>query len=304
MVVAISRWSASVVLTLGLLLHCSLGNAQRPAAQFRVFDGTSYLQKPDLRRFGVLPLQIAYEPHLFRESPRNKATRDAMPPDDLMRAQVSAARGKHSDYFVIDIEAWSVQSSRKYPAEVARSIARHSEVIAQVRRIAPDLKLGLFGSLPVYSRYERLIAPEGSEPYADVTEDNNNLRPLATAVDAIFPVGYTLTGNRGEWHRALVRQIGEARRLNPSVPLFVFLWPRYADYAPAPEELRSQWIDRAYWRYQLDTVRELADGIVLWGGWDPQRNRAATWDSTAPWWHETVDFLKDEQLTPFSSAHP
>lgn len=35
-----------------------------------------------------------------------------------------------------------------------------------------------------------------------------------------------------------------------------------------------------YWRLQLETVRQHADGIVIWGGWNG--NGPARWDNAMP----------------------
>jgi hypothetical protein len=40
---------------------------------------------------------------------------------------------------------------------------------------------------------------------------------------------------------------------------------------------------------ELETARQSADGIVIWGGFQQ------TWDNDAPWWLETQKFLKETQ---------
>jgi hypothetical protein len=276
------------------------GTAIQVKAEFKVFDGTLYLHKPDFSSYGVRPLHIAYEPRLFSDSSRTTRPPDAMPVDELVRVQADAARASHSEYLVIDIESWSVYKSTQYPQQVAENISRYMRTVEQARRIAPQLKIGLFGPLPVHSGYDRLIAPKDSPADVEMLRDNNNLFPLAAVVDAIFPIGYTLTDNREEWRYALKKSVDEANRLNPRVPIYVFLWSRYADYAPVPDALRSRWIDREYWRYQLAAAYELADGIVLWGGWDPEHNRPQQWDPAAAWWEETASFLRDRKLSGIS----
>jgi hypothetical protein len=258
---------------------------------FRIFDATLYKNKPKLSRQGVEPIHIAYEPHVFATSDRSARPEDAMPSEMLLRRQAQLARSK-GKIFVIDIEAWSVYRSSKYPQQVARNIARYEAVLQQARHIAPDLKVGLFGPLPLHSGYERLIAREGSDLYLDMVRDNDNLVALAQAVDAIFPIGYTMTTDRREWRLAVSRQIDESRRLNAGVPIYVFIWPQYANYGAVPKELRSRWIEPEYWRYQLDALEALADGVVIWGGWDDTRNAPSDWDDHALWWQETVRFIE------------
>lgn len=274
--------------------------AEPPSAQrqhpFIIFDGTAYAAKPSLKTDGVLPLYIAYEPNLFAERDRARRAKDAMPEDRLFEAQAANARKMGSRFMVIDIESWSVYRSDKYPREVADNVSRHERTVAQARRLAPDLQLGLFSPLPVSSGYERLIAPAGSALHAQMVGDNDNLTALAASVDAIFPIGYTFTEDRAEWRRSVATQVSEARRLRGDVPIYVFLWPQYADYGPVPKELRWRWIPADYWLFQLQSVHELADGVVIWGGWDGENRRARRWDSQAAWWLTTKRFIKEANL--------
>jgi hypothetical protein len=264
---------------------------------FVVYDATLYSDKPDLLPFGVRPLHIAYEPHLFDEHIRGKRPVDAMPTEMRLRIQADEARRITSDYTVIDIEAWSVNNSRHFEREVARNIARLANVLSQFREIAPDQKVGLFGPLPVVGGYERLGAIMDRKMFADMQRDNNNVTLLFNLVDAVFPIGYTFTDKFEEWRASLIVQISEIKRIKPGIPVFLFLWPKYANYGPTPNELKSRPLERAYWRYQLETAHELVDGIVIWGGWGSD-NKRERWDSTALWWNELNTFLGERQLSP------
>lgn len=264
--------------------------------EFRIYDATAYARKPALEACGLRPIHVAYEGSLFAEPNRHKRRADAMPTNELLLEQIKLTKFKKADYMIIDIEAWSVYGSQRYPVEVNQNVARHVKVLQDVKRLAPTIKVGSFSPLPVYAGYERLTADEGSAQYNDMKLDNDNLLPLAQLVDAIFPVGYTMWADRKDWRRAVEGQIREARRLNPNVPLYVFLWPRYADYGVTPTELKSRWIESDYWRFQLETIYDLADGMVLWGGYKE------VWDANAPWWVQLRDFMaekrKQEGLVP------
>jgi hypothetical protein len=65
-------------------------------------------------------------------------------------------------------------------------------------------------------------------------------------------------------------------------------------YAPSTP-LIGQNLTADYWQTQLNTVRQLADGAVIWGGWTMTTTAPymyqQTWDDTAPWWQVTKDFL-------------
>jgi hypothetical protein len=73
-------------------------------------------------------------------------------------------------------------------------------------------------------------------------------------------------------------------------PVFFYLWPQYHDGTPK----QFQYIDTAYWTFQLETSYRDADGIVLWG---PSR---FPWDESSGWWAATLDFIR--QVAPANIA--
>ena len=286
---ALSLVSVGIVLLLGPSLQDCYG-----AKSFVVYDATLYTHKPDLRPSGMLPIHIAYEPHLFDEWNRARRSPGDMPTDSRLRIQADQSREIGSHYTIIDIEAWSVNNSQRYGVEVANSISKFSHVISQYRQIAPDQKIGLFGALPVISGYERLGANKNFEKYYNMQRDNTNVASLFALVDAVFPIGYAFTDRPEEWRASIELQVSEIRRIRPGVPIFIFLWPRYADYGPIQESLKSRPLERNYWRYQLEAAYEVADGVVVWGGWGID-NKPERWDSEAVWWHELREFILEKQ---------
>ena len=52
--------------------------------------------------------------------------------------------------------------------------------------------------------------------------------------------------------------------------------PRAASYLPD-----------AYWKMELETAKQYADGVVIWGGW------TETWDNNASWWLDTQQFMTE-----------
>lgn len=283
-----------VVGFLGFALPDSYG-----AKPFMVYDATLYTGKPNLSTFGVRPIHIAYEPHLFDERVRAKRPVNAMPTDSRIEIQANQSRKIESDYIIIDIEAWSVNNSLRYGTEVASSIRKFKKVISQFRSVAPDQKLGLFGALPVVSGYERIGMTKDPVKHSEMQHDNSVLAPLFEIVDAVFPMAYTFTNRPEEWRASIELQVSEARRVRPGVPIFLFLWPRYADYGPIEAKLKSRPLERDYWRYQLETAYDLVDGLVVWGGWG-SNNKREKWDEEAIWWQELKAFLSEKQLSSAS----
>ena len=104
-------------------------------------------------------------------------------------------------------------------------------------------------------------------------------RDLAPYVDAVFPSLYTLSRDSAAWEAYATMELQAARQFNK--PVYCFLWPQYYSHGQ-----RGPYLDRAYWRLELDTCYKYADGIVLY---DEPGDRS--WDPGAPWWQETLSFV-------------
>jgi len=99
-------------------------------------------------------------------------------------------------------------------------------------------------------------------------------------VEVIFPSLYTFYNDQKSWDIYAKGMIEEARRYNK--PVYVFLWP---EFHVSNRILKGKEIPAKFWRHQLELCRGLADGIVIWGGWQER------WKEDAPWWIETKAFL-------------
>src|SRR5205085_1032044 len=81
-------------------------------------------------------------------------------------------------------------------------------------------------------------------------------RSLAETVDAVFPSLYTFYRREDSdgWVTYAKANLEQARRYQK--PIYAFLCPRYQN--------TFQDIEADFWRLQLQTCRELADGCVIW----------------------------------------
>jgi hypothetical protein len=100
----------------------------------------------------------------------------------------------------------------------------------------------------------------------------------------------SVTANLNGWTNHITGAVALARSKFPGIPIYVFLWPRYHDSAPAPFSR----LPTTIWRHQLDTAHDLTDGVILWdssfGSW------SSTWNSSDAWWLETIDWMQDNNL--------
>ena len=101
-------------------------------------------------------------------------------------------------------------------------------------------------------------------------------------VDAIFPSLYTFYDDSNGWEVYARQTLQAARGFNK--PVYCYLWPQYHD---SNKKLIGKYMSVKHWRIELETCRKYSDGIVIWN-YEPDHN----WDPDAPWWKETLNFLK------------
>jgi len=286
-VVSVSVLAAGLGIFAALLLA---GNLAEPVVHaqtlpnkkpFVVFDGTLYADKPDLSIHGIRPVSIAYTSQFGVHWYKNP---DALPDKNVVQKVAQEAHAKNAPV-IIDIEHWPLEGDL---SKVRASLSKYMTVLHWFKDAAPGLAVGYYGAPPLRDYWKSLRSPMSKE-WASFARENDQLRPLAGAVDIIFPSLYTFYTDRGGWIRYAYAQIAEARRTSNGKPVYVFLWPQYHDSNPS---LKGAFLPADFWRLQLQMAKHYADGIVIWGGWDFKRNRRAEWDDNAAWWKVTKDFMK------------
>jgi hypothetical protein len=255
---------------MALLAGCFRAGAQaRETRPFMIFDGFLYKNKPDLRPRGLVPIMGSGE-----------LWRPGFSADEVDRVQVWAIFEKLRDsrgYYYLDIETWLVDSGS--PEARSANIQKLTKVIDTARAAAPQLHLGFYGLLPGIT-YWPLLRHDGE--YANWREVNRQLDGLAQHVDVVFPSLYTFYSDLDGWKNYARQTLLEARRYQK--PVYPFLWPEFHDSNP---ELGGKTVPPPFWRAQLELCAEMADGVVLWGGWKQD------WNEGVAWWRETLLFIKE-----------
>ncbi len=248
------------------LLGCGVSNdrQQLPANRnFIVWDATLYQNKPDLQKYGLQSLTALYASSLWSGSDWTN------PPSPQ---HVSSLLQQSPGTVFIDIENWDTDNA---------GIQKYLETIQSFQEFAPDLKFGYYGVSPIRDYWDAISDPDSSK-YKAWQARNDAVAPIAVQSNIIFPSIYTFYPDQSGWKKYAIAQISEARRIAPGKPVYAFIWPRYenngafGDYMPAD-----------YWKMELETLRQYADGVVIWGGWKEN------WDDNAPWWVETKNFLDE-----------
>ena len=272
----------AAVLASWLAFAAPAANAQPrpPASNFVVFDSTLYSNKPDLSAYGIRPVTLVgsgtFDPN-WKQQPD-------VPPSVAQVQAAAAAAVRKGNPVVLDIEHWPLAGA---PSLVQDSLGKYLLVLERFRAAAPTLSVGYYGAPPLRD-YWRAIKDPASPEYKAWMQENDGGRPLADAVDVLFPSLYTFYPDQAGWKKYAIAQIAEARRIGKGKPVYVFLWPQYHD---SNRQIGGTYLPPDFWSLQLNTAREHADGIVIWGGWGTD-NRPAQWDDKAPWWERTQAFMQ------------
>jgi len=286
----IGSFTASLAIGLTLMVSAALGQTPPTPKPFYMFDATLYSNKPDLSTHGIRPIRVIYGQEFGKDWFKNA---DLLPPLEAVQSVARQAQ-QTGVPVVLDIEHWPL----KGPTEVVQSsLQKYMTVLTWFRNAAPGLSVGYYGAPPTRD-YWRAVKGPASPEYKTWMSENDKLHPLADAVVVLYPSLYTFYPDREGWSKYAIAQITEARRYAGGKPVFVFLWPQYHE---SNVQLTGTYLPPDYWLRELQTAKEYADGVVIWGGWDLKTNKAYKWDEDAQWWKITIDFLT---ATPGSVPAP
>ena len=253
---------AALVLLLAFALaaaraHESLA-AEEPRS-FTIYDNLFYRGKPNTARDGLVAANSLYENKIWP----NEQTLGVLPNrnafESLVRLHVA-----NPGPLVIDIEKLPLKG---LPEIARRNLQTLATLADWAHQAAPGKVIGFYGTNTL-SR----VAPA----------DLSYARELARHVDAFFPPTYTFDDDRAAWEKRAQESAAEARELGPGKPVYFYLWPQYHDGTPKA----FQYVDAAYWKFQLETARRYSNGIVLWS---PSRY---DWNDATGWWGVTQQFAR------------
>lgn len=261
---------------------CVVAALPAAASSCVIFDALMHTAKPDLRRYGIEPLEIVYEAQLWKQGTGLDSY-----PDRSRVLQAARRAGRQQRMLVLDIERWPVEAGVA-DSLVAQRIERLRTIVGWVRDEHAQLQIGYFGLLPS-AAVSWALAPADSADGKAWRRANARLDPLAAGVDVILPSLYTYDSDAERWSRAAIANLEQARRYGKRV--YGFIWYNYSE---RNAQLGYQYVGDEFWRRQLETVCEHADGVVLWGGWDPVRRLPRRWAEDESWWATTRRFIADQ----------
>ncbi len=185
---------------------------------------------------------------------------------------------------VLDIERWSVALPE--PEKRQTNIDNLVDVLKRVRKIRPDMKFGYYGEVPVRVYWSNTVPVSSAQ--RDRWRESNDaaLRGLVPHLDALFPSLYNYDEDAPRWEFNTRNILTEARKYGK--PVYCYLSPQFH---PSNKALAGKYVSRELWRVALNSCHALADGVVIWA-YDPKME----WDPQAPWWQETLAFMRANGL--------
>jgi hypothetical protein len=272
-------FSALTLLTLaGCSAHCqvTVDPPAGPQAKFVVFDATSYKAKPDLTEFGLTPITVAYPESIW---PGKSADVQKIPAGAVVQ-KIAAGASQSTGIAVVDIEQWPLVGD---PATVAQSIGKYQQTLQMFHQDAPSLQVGYYVTASIRNYGDVMAGPQSAK-FLAWQQENDAVVPITQQADALFLSLHTFYTDQVGWQNYAIANIAEARRIAPGKPVYVFLGPQYDDGTGTQN---GEYLPDAYWKMELETAKQYADGIVIRGGW------TQTWDDNASWWLDTQQFMTE-----------
>ncbi|HEX2973061.1 MAG TPA: hypothetical protein VHP11_12055 [Tepidisphaeraceae bacterium] len=271
---------------------------------FAVYEDTYFVNKPDLSGYGI-EKPIVTGNSFFWRADNPAGGYDLTVPNEAATRNIARMASDAGKLLVIDIERWPVDIRTSSPAEVQVTMQKLGQIADWVHSERPDVKLGFYGVGPLRDywtpvqywgamensedRWYRQHLPLFESLYLKWQAANDFLKPLMDKADCVIPSLYTFYENQTDWVRYAKGNLEQAKRYGK--PVIPFIWMSYHNSTG----LIGQDLSAEYWQLQLNTVRELADGVVIWGGMKYSRDSqpvAQTWDEQASWWTVTKSFIE------------
>lgn len=248
--VALVLWAPSAAI--GTAAPCQ---AEEAGTGFPVFSLLHSNRDIDVSRFGFdTDIALAYSNQLWPEGD----DREDPNPTYVRESLRNRFGGSPPKVIVLDVEHWPVGSDVS-SSERAANIEKYIAVVDAARAALPNVLFGFYSVLPVRDYWASVKGD--ADALKAWRAANAQLAALAEHVDFIAPSLYTFYADRNGWQKYARFNIEEAKKYGK--PVYPFLWPLYH---PSNRLLGERPISAAFFRLQMLTVREQADGVIVWNG--------------------------------------
>lgn len=251
------------------------------AKPFVIYDEMRFRNKPPSLDLGLTPIDVVYMAELWPS--KNINSQVNVP---YLHTFFSKNRFSGQALVCLDVETWPMDGRQHTEAEVKQSVSKYLAILESFRKVRPETPVGYYGVPPIRDYFSPVNNRQDSVQAWHTA--NRRLDDLGDVVDVIFPSLYTFRNSPEDWVTYAIANITEASRYGK--PVIAFIWPQYHG---SNKLLDGRYIDAKFWRLQLETLYEHADGVVIWS---PYTN-APQWRSDFPWWQATREFIDEKNIS-------
>lgn len=184
----------------------------------------------------------------------------------------------------LDKEDWSLDVDSPNPS-------RHVELVRLIKT-EMEGKVSFYGELPIRDATSMNKGPADIAKFMEQWRaQNNSLKPLADAVDALYPSLYPLYTSMVKWGRFATEMIKEAKRISGGKPVYGVVWIDW--HQNAGKELIGVRLPYDVILEMYRTIYEAgADGICVWS----MAKGSKPYDPNEDWVKALAQFRKEKGL--------
>ena len=219
--------------------------------------------KPDLSAAGLQDIGTMTSWFFFTRE--NGIYLNDEPNEEVIKRRVEAIEDE-DQFYVMDIEHWPLDGTQ---ATIDASISKLKRTADLVHKYNPNLLIGYYRLLPKRNANIRTI-PAHVERATQWQAHNDHLAAsLEDSVDILFPSLYTVHLGEADrttedlWQHFANSNIREAQRLSNGKPVLPFLALFYHGNNTRNPKAWA-WVEPELLLYQMLTVHQSADGLVLY----------------------------------------
>jgi len=265
-------------IALCLLVALPMSNKGQAQKKFTIFNAIHYRNTPDLSSQSLHQLNLIYEAHLLDGNKQ--------PSEDSIRK--AALKANNGAPVTLDIEAWSFESG-----DIDETIRKYEQTIHTFKQANPNARIGFYAVVPqiVIHKWRKMRYTENAD-YSKWLNTDLKLKPIADKVDLFFPACYTYTDDTVSWKESVIATIKEIKKYSADKPIYAYVWPQY--HGGFPKAI--QFVDPKVWKFELETLYNLTDGIVIWTSDKDVHKNTIYWDESMPWWQVTKTFIRQHGI--------
>jgi len=257
--------------------------ATTPKNTFIVFNALHYNNTPELSLEGLHNVKLIYEDKLT--SSPTYALGERLFSAPKIKAMAASSRSTPATVVSLDLESWGAGP---------KAIDKYVKSVQLFKKESPESKVGMYGFVQFANNLVyQSIDTHNPKLMARWKDLQRQVRPVADNVDVFMPSLYTWGKDANAWKKTAKITIEQARSINPNKPIYVYIWPQYYNNK---EPYALHFIDQKTWRDELETLYQLADGIVIWSSNKDSEGKLIQFSKNMPWYTETINFMKSHDI--------